>query len=371
MLRSSGHGFIGVGRHRFLEILTDRADALGVDLQFGCEVAAPLALDADLIVGADGVNSRVREALASAFGAEVEPQRNRYTWLGTTRPFPAFTFDFQRTEHGWFQAHAYQFSDDTSTCIVECTEATWRRAGLDRMPKAESLAFCESLFADLLDGHALLDNSPHLDGPAMWGRFPKVTCETWHAGNVVLLGDSSATAHFSIGSGTKLALESAIALADRLTAAFPPEAERPRATGGGPHGISPEASGDNREAPLAEVLDAYEDERRVEVLKLQNAARNSTEWFETVELRGGLPPEQFAYSLLTRSQRVSHENLRLRDPAWLEGYERWWARDSTRQRPLAPTGARPSPSRSGSGRPRSSTASPSRRWRCTPPRTAS
>src|SRR5690606_28565197 len=148
-------------------------------------------------------------------------------------------------------------------------------------------------------GHALLDNAPHLEGPAMWLRFPKVNNERWHHGNVVLLGDAAATAHFSIGSGTKLALESAMALADKLTAPA--------------------------DAPLCEVLDAYEQERRVEVLKLQNAARNSTEWFESVALRAPLDPEQFAYSLLTRSQRVSHENLRLRDREWLEGDERWWA----------------------------------------------
>lgn len=310
VLRSSGHGFIGVGRHRFLEILTERAEAVGVDLHFSAEVGDPLRLGADLVVAADGVNSRVRDALTDELGTSVGEQQNRFTWLGTTRPFPAFTFDFQETEHGWFQAHAYQFSDDTSTCIVECTDETWRAAGLDRMSKADSLAFCEILFANLLDGHSLLDNSPHLEGPAMWRRFPRIECERWHHENVVLLGDSSATAHFSIGSGTKLALESAISLARHLT-------ESP--------GLGPEA-----EAPgdLEAALEAYEDERRIEVLRLQNAARNSTEWFESVELRGALPPEQFAYSLLTRSQRVSHENLRLRDRAWLEDYERWWAMET-------------------------------------------
>ncbi|MDX1530346.1 MAG: bifunctional salicylyl-CoA 5-hydroxylase/oxidoreductase, partial [Rhodothermales bacterium] len=304
-LRSSGHGFIGVGRHRFLEILEQRAEALGVRLHFGCRIGDPQALGADLVVAADGVNSAVRARLAEHFEPEVVPQRNRYTWLGTRRPFEAFTFDFQETEHGWFQAHCYQFSEDTSTFIVECSEATWRAAGLDRMTKAESLAFSEALFAETLDGHRLLDNAPHLDGPAMWIRFPKVTNAHWHHGNVVLLGDAAATAHFSIGSGTKLALESAMALADKLV---------------------------HRDgAPLGAVLGAYEEERRVEVLRLQNAARNSTEWFETVELRGGLDPEQFAYSLLTRSQRVSHENLRLRDAGWLETYERWWAARETGQ----------------------------------------
>ena len=303
-LCSSGHGFIGVGRHRFLEILEDRAEALGVALHYEHRVTDLDALGADLIVAADGVNSAIRTALAGRFEPSVEPQQNRFTWLGTHRPFEAFTFDFRETEHGWFQAHCYQFSEDTSTFIVECREETWRAAGLDRMTKEESLAFCEGLFADTLGGYRLLDNSPHLDGPAMWIRFPKITNAHWHttlAGGtpVVLLGDAAATAHFSIGSGTKLALESAIALAEKLTS--------------------------RTDAPLADVLEAYEDERRVEVLRLQNAARNSTEWFESVERRGHLAPEQFAYSLLTRSQRVSHENLRLRDRESLEAYERWLA----------------------------------------------
>ncbi len=302
VLRSSGHGFIGVGRHRFLEILENRAESLGVRLRHGCAVEDSEGLGADLVVGCDGVNSAVRARYGDAFRPEVVPHRNRFTWLGTRRPFEAFTFLFRETEHGWFQAHCYQFSEGTSTFIVECTDATWRAAGLDRMPKEKSLAFCERLFADALGGYGLLDNSPHLEGPAMWIRFPRVTNERWHHGNTVLLGDAAASAHFSIGSGTKLALESAIALADRLIA-------------------WDEAGG----GALGDVLDAYEEERRVEVLRLQNAARNSTEWFESVELRGHLPPEQFAYSLLTRSQRVSHENLRLRDAAWLESYERWWA----------------------------------------------
>ncbi|MEP0546598.1 MAG: bifunctional salicylyl-CoA 5-hydroxylase/oxidoreductase [Rhodothermales bacterium] len=316
-LCSSGHGFIGVGRHRFLEILEARAEALGVALHYEHRVTDLDALGADLVVAADGVNSVVRSTFAGQFEPTVEPQQNRFTWLGTHRPFEAFTFDFRETEHGWFQAHCYQFSEDTSTFIVECREETWHAAGLDRMTKEEGLAFCERLFADTLGGHSLLDNSPHLDGPAMWIRFPKVTNERWHAAlpsgtPVVLLGDAAATAHFSIGSGTKLALESAIALADKLTEAMvrsgPVEAQ---------HAASDRA--------LADVLEAYEDERRVEVLRLQNAARNSTEWFESVERRGGLAPEQFAYSLLTRSQRVSHENLRLRDRASLEAYERWLA----------------------------------------------
>jgi len=319
VLRSSGHGFIGVGRHRFLEILAARAEGLGVELHYEHRVDDLDALGADLIIASDGVNSAVRTALADQFEPTVEVGQNRFTWLGTHRLFPAFTFLFEETEHGWFQAHCYRFEDETSTFIVECREETWRAAGLDRMSKAESLAFCEQLFADDLDRHDLLDNSPHLEGPAMWIRFPKIMNERWHARlpasetPVVLLGDAAATAHFSIGSGTKLALESAIALADKLTSAFH---RHPRIREDDEKGRAPR---------LSTVLDDYEEERRVEVLRLQNAARNSTEWFETVELRGHLAPEQFAYSLLTRSQRVSHENLRLRDRDWLEGYERWLA----------------------------------------------
>jgi anthraniloyl-CoA monooxygenase len=299
VLRSSGHGFIGVGRHAFLNILERRAEKLGVELHFECRVDDPREIEADLIVGADGINSAVRKSLEEHFLPEFEYRHCRYTWLGTRKPFEAFTFYFRETEWGWFQAHCYQFDEDTSTFIVECREETWRGAGLDRMSKQDALAFCEDLFAEDLDGHRLMDNSPHIEGPSMWIRFPVIRNETWHYGDVVLLGDAAATAHFSIGSGTKLALESAMALAEKLI---------------------------QRDADtLDEVLAAYEEERRVEVLRLQNAARNSTEWFETVERRGHLDPEQFAYSLLTRSQRVSHENLRLRDRAWLEDYERWLA----------------------------------------------
>ncbi len=305
VMRSSGHGFIGVGRHRFIEILTNRAEELGVQLCFDHRVIDPVDFpDADLIVGADGVSSVVRNAMPEAFGADITAWNNRFVWLGTHRPFPAFTFFFEETEHGWFQAHCYPFSDDTSTFIVECPEETWRASGLDTMSKEDGIAFCESLFAQHLDGHKLLDNSPHLKGPEMWLTFPKINNANWHSGNVVLLGDASATAHFSIGSGTKLGLESAIVLAKGLT---------------------------NREegASLETVLAEYEEVRRVEVLKLQNAARNSTEWFESVALRCGMEPEQFAYSLLTRSQRVSHENLRLRDKTWLEGYEKWLSEELT------------------------------------------
>jgi len=223
-------------------------------------------------------------------------------WLGTHKRFEAFTFAFEETEHGWFQAHAYRFDEDTSTFIVEAPEEVWQKAGLDRMEKEAAIAFCERLFARYLDGHHLMSNAAHLRGSAQWIRFPRVVCRRWVHDNgrapVVLMGDAAHTAHFSIGSGTKLALEDAIELA--------------RCVG---------RRGDDVRAALQD----YEATRSIEVLRIQNAARNSTEWFENVARYAKLPPEQFAYSLLTRSQRISHENLRLRDKGYVEGFEDWVA----------------------------------------------
>lgn len=304
VIKSSGHGFVGIGRHRFLDILYDRAEELGVHIVFNQHIDSLDAFkDADLILAADGVNSRIRTQHAEVFKPNIDRRACKYTWLGTKRLFDAFSFFFEETEFGWFQAHCYRFEDETSTFIIECREETWRTAGLDRMTKEEGIAFCERLFARHLDGESLLHNSPHLIGPDSWISFPRITNEHWYHDKVVLLGDAAATAHFSIGSGTKLAVESAIALAGKLS----------------------------NERPLTEALAEYEEERRVEVLRLQNAARNSTEWFETVQRRSQLDPEQFAYSLLTRSQRVSHENLRLRDKAYLESYERWLGEKLTSQ----------------------------------------
>jgi anthraniloyl-CoA monooxygenase len=224
--------------------------------------------------------------------------------------FDAFTFAFVQTEHGWFQAHAYRYENGMSTFIVETPEETWQAAGIEQMSQEEGIAYCEKLFAPWLDGNALISNASHLRGSAIWIRFPRVICNTWVHWNtletargqrrvpVVLMGDAAHTAHFSIGSGTKLALEDAIELARCLSGA---------------------------EGSVEHGLKHYEEVRSVEVLKIQNAARNSTEWFENVARYADLEPEQFAYSLLTRSQRISHENLRLRDPAWLEGFERWIA----------------------------------------------
>jgi anthraniloyl-CoA monooxygenase len=303
-ITSSGHGFIGIGRKRLLEILQDRARELGVTLQFNaeCDPTDPKWRDYDLVIASDGANSRFRDANPEAFGVDIDVRKNKFVWLGTSKVFDAFTFAFEETEHGWIWAHAYRFAPDCSTFIVECSEETWRRYGFDTMEQAESIAACEKLFAKYLDGHSLQSNASHLVGSAAWLNFRRIKCERWSSGNVILLGDAAHTAHFSIGSGTKLALEDAIKLADVLN--------RP--------GLSLEAA-----------MDEYVAERNLEVLKLQNSARNSTEWFETLERYLHFEPLQFAYSLLTRSQRISHENLRLRDREWLEGVERWFWKRAT------------------------------------------
>jgi anthraniloyl-CoA monooxygenase len=311
-IRSSGHGFIGIGRKRLLEVLQDRVRELGVVLHFNaeCDPADAKWREYDLVIAADGANSRFRDAHAEAFGVDIDIRTNKFVWLGTSKVFDAFTFAFEETDAGWIWAHAYRFADDASTFIVECSEATWHGLGFDHMDQAESIAACERIFAKYLDGHALVSNATHLVGSAAWLNFRRIKCERWHYGNVILLGDAAHTAHFSIGSGTKLALEDAIKLAEVLN--------RP--------GLSIDAA-----------MFEYVDERNLEVLKLQNSARNSTEWFETLHRYLHFEPLQFAYSLLTRSQRISHENLRLRDRDWLESVERWfWERAGVPDQSAAP-----------------------------------
>ena len=298
-VRSSGHGFIGIGRKRLLNILQERARALGVRLHFEHEGSADLADWAgyDLVIAADGANSRIRTAYEPHFGVDGQLRKNKFFWFGTAKVFEAFTFAFERTEAGWVWAHAYRFDDNLSTFIVEMAPETWSALGLDRVSQAEAIAVCERIFARYLDGNELMSNAAHLAGPEAWLTFRRIVCERWSYRNLILLGDAAHTAHFSIGSGTKLALEDAIKLAEVLNR---PGLEREQA------------------------LEEYQAERNVEVLKLQNSARNSTEWFETIERYLPFEPIQFAYSLLTRSQRVSHENLRLRDRPWLESVERWF-----------------------------------------------
>ena len=231
------------------------------------------------------------------FRPDVDNRLCKFIWLGTHQKFDdAFTFIFEETEHGWMWIHAYQFDADTATVIVECTQPTWDAWGFEHMTKEETIATCERVFATHLGGHALMSNASHLRGSAVWMNFPRVICEQWHHENVVLMGDAAATAHFSIGSGSRLAFDSAIALADYL----------------------------HSEPTMEAAFERYQAERRIEVLRLQSAARNSLEWFEQVERYLDLDPVQFNYSLLTRSQRISHENLRLRDPEWLRSAEDWF-----------------------------------------------
>jgi len=295
---SGGHGFCGIGRKRLLSILQDRAAELGVNLHFESEIDPANLPPADIVIAADGINSRIREQYADVFKPDIDARANKFIWLGTKKVFDAFTFAFKETAHGWVWAHAYRFDDDFSTFIVECSEETWKGLGFDRMDQDETCRACEALFADQLGGHALMSNARHLRGSA-WLNFRRVLCETWTHRNIILLGDAAHTAHFSIGSGTKLALEDAIMLAEVLTSTT---------------------------KPVEEGLREYQEVRTVEVLKLQSAARNSTEWFETLERYLDFEPIQFAYSLLTRSQRISHENLRERDPKWMARMEDWFAK---------------------------------------------
>lgn len=322
-IRTTGHGFVGIGRKKMLNILQERCLELGVELVFERDVQGDDEFpDADLIISSDGVNSRIRNKYADVFKPDMVMRPNRFVWLGTNKRFDAFTFDFQRTEHGWFQAHIYRFDDNTSTFIVETTDDVFKAHGIDKMDQDESIAFCEKLFAETLDGHSLMTNARHLRGSA-WLNFGRLICEKWSHFNgkshVVLMGDSAHTAHFAIGSGTKLAIDDAIELTRQFDIAGHDKASVPA------------------------VLSAYEDIRRVDVARIQNAARNAMEWFEVVGKRYAdtLEPEQFMYSMLTRSQRISHENLRLRDSVWLEGYERWFAERAGVS--PAPNGSAPPP----------------------------
>ncbi len=305
-IKSGGHGFVGIGRKRLLNILQARCEALDVKLIFETEANSDADYpDADLVIASDGVNSRIRSKYASVFKPDIVTRPNRFIWLGTKKVYEPFTFLFEKTEHGWFQAHIYKFDDSTSTFIVECPEHVWLAHGLDQADPDQSIAFCEKLFASNLQGEKLMSNARHLRGSA-WLNFQRVKCEQWWHFNgknhVVLMGDAVHTAHFAIGSGTKLALEDAI----ELTRQF-------------------KLLGDTA-AHIPQVLGAYQALRAIDVLRIQNAAWNAMEWFEVCGQRycDQLQPEQFMYSMLTRSQRISHENLRLRDKGWLDGFEQWF-----------------------------------------------
>ncbi len=298
-LTSTGHGFSGLARTTLLEILESRARELGVDLKYGVDVESEDAYaDADLVLAADGVNSRMRDRYADAFGPRIDLRPNRFVWLGTTKPFPAFTFHFRETEHGLWRVHAYQYrpggagDEAVSTFIVEATEATWRAAGMDAASEEETVAFLEDTFREELGSHRLIANR------SIWRGFPTVRNRSWRHGNIVLVGDAAHSAHFSIGSGTRLAMIDAISLHESLLA----------------HDLA-----------VAPALEAYETARRPEVESVQRAAQASLEWFEGTERFLETDPVQFAFNLITRSLRITHSNLALRDPEFTARVDRWFA----------------------------------------------
>ena len=293
VIRSGGHGFCGIARRRLLQILQERASQLGVTLRFSrdLEDLAELA-EYDVVVAADGINSKLRARHADVFQPTIEPGKARFIWLGTTRRFEAFTFIIRDTEHGLFQVHAYPFDRDTSTFIVETDPETWRRAGLDVASVEDSVAYLERLFAPELAGHPLLTNK------SAWINFRTISCKTWWHGNLVLIGDAAHTAHFSIGSGTKLAMEDSIALVAAL---------------------------ERHPGDIPAALAAYHEARWLDVAKLQRAARVSQAWFEDIARYKHMQPEQLVLSMMTRSKRITHGNLRVRDAAYVDEVDRWFA----------------------------------------------
>lgn len=321
-VRSSGHGFSGLARVRLLGILTDRAQELGVHVTHQKEVSlAEVERDADLVIASDGINSAVRESRANAFGPSLDWRQCHFTWLGTTKPLEAFTFIFLENEHGLFMVHAYPFrrphaaepGAGVGTWIVETHPDTWKRAGLDRADEAGTVAYCERLFAPFLDGHRLLPNR------SIWRRFPTVRNRRWHDGKVVLLGDAAHTAHFSIGSGTKLAMEDAIALARAFEL----------------HGGAEPAR------RVEQVLAAYQEDHYIDTLKLQRAAQTSLEWFENARRYLPQDPLQFTFNLMTRSKRITFDNLAKRDPALVERVARGFAAQQGLE--VAPSQSAPRP----------------------------
>jgi anthraniloyl-CoA monooxygenase len=297
---SGGHGFCGIGRLKLLQIFQARARELGVNLKFETEFKDPddYSREYDLVIGSDGVNSTTRSKYESHFNPRIDVRTNRFIWLGTKIKLDAFTFGFKETPWGWFNLHAYQFNEEWATFIVETPEETWLKAGIDKMDPDQSIAFCEELFADMLKGSRLVSNARHLRGSAVWLKFNRVLCERWFKDNIVLLGDAAHTAHFTIGSGTKLAMEDAASLVKVMN---------------------------STEGDVPSRLARYQSEREIEALKLQSAARNRMTWFEHVDHYVHLEPEQFAFAVLTGSQRVGHANQKLRDHDYTDEFDRWFA----------------------------------------------
>lgn len=307
VITSGGHSFAAMGRKRLLEILQDRCRELDVDVRFKTEAPAVAELkdDYDLVIAADGLNSAIRTAYAEHFEPTLDTRNCRYMWLGTDKVFEAFTFDVRETPHGAMQMHGYPFDDHGSTFIVEMTDEVWRRAGFEENDTGSfapgesdelSIETVRELFADALDGHEVLANN------SRWISFTTVRNEHWVHDNIVLLGDSAHTAHFSIGSGTKLAMEDALSLVACL----------------------------HETDDIAEALADYEAERKSVVLSTQRAAQASLEWFENIEQYVHQEPLQFAFNLLTRSRRITYDNLRMRDPEFISGVDEWFAEHELR-----------------------------------------
>ncbi|MBI3935193.1 MAG: FAD-dependent monooxygenase [Acidobacteria bacterium] len=290
-IRCGGHVFAGIGRKLLLQILQRRCSEVGVEMKFHCDLTDLRTLpDYDVLIASDGINSLVRKIHADVFQPDLEVGKAKFVWLGAALPFDSFTFIFEENEHGMFQVHAYTFDGSTSTFIVECTEQAWLNAGLDQATEADTIAYCEKVFADSLRGNALLSNR------SLWLNFITVRNKTWRHGNIVLLGDSAHTAYFGIGSGTKMAMEDAIALASAF----------------------------DRHSDIEAALSSYELERRPIIETLQKAAHESRTYFEDTRRYLPFEPEQFVFRLLTRSGRVTYDNLRIRDQNYLEGVERWY-----------------------------------------------
>ncbi len=300
--RIGGNGFCGCSRRTLLLLLQQRASELGVKLEFGVDIDNEAALDADMIVIADGANSRLRDRHKAHFGTSVDLRPNKFSWMGSTRPFDAFNYFFRETEHGVFIAHCYQYEPGASTWVLETTPGTWERAGLDEMNEADGAALMERVFAQELRGHRLTTNR------SIWRSFPMIRNERWVKDNMVLIGDAKATAHFSIGSGTKLAMEDAIALHASVVAA--------------------------ESVPAA--LAAFEATRRGEVERTQHAADTSLVWFEDVQRFWDMDPTQFAFGLMTRSKAITYDNLMLRAPDFVAEVDDMMTRDVARQG-IAPT----------------------------------
>jgi anthraniloyl-CoA monooxygenase len=297
-IRSTGHGFAGMSRKRLLNIMQERCEELGVKLIFDTEVKSlePYR-DADLILGADGANSWLREHLKQHFQPHIDWRKCRFSWLGADFKLPAFTFIYEENTHGLFTVHAYPFEEKLSTWIVECREETWKKAGLDRATEAETIAYCEKLFAKYLQGHKLLGNK------SVWRSFPTITNRTWVHDNIVLMGDAAHTAHFSIGSGTKLAMEDAIELARCFK--------------------------DKPGAKVNAVLQTYNERRWLDVAKLQRTAQTSLEWYENVaRYFKTQTPVQFTFNQLSRSKRITYDNLKLRDPAFVAKATDWFEKQN-------------------------------------------